>query len=121
MERVSLTNSNSAVWFKIQEGGREGVTNTWATSKLMTAGGVAEYTIPECIEPGFYLVRHEIIALHQGAEYYPGCHQLEVTGSGSTVPTGLVSFPGAYSKTDAGIDYSPYQRKFSICLPYFDL
>ncbi|KAH6693447.1 cellulose-growth-specific protein [Plectosphaerella plurivora] len=106
-----------AVWFKIQEGGREGVTNNWAASKLMTAGGVAEYTIPECIEPGFYLVRHEIIALHQGAEYYPGCHQLEVTGSGSTVPTGLVSFPGAYSKTDAGIDYSPYQQTEEYTIP----
>lgn len=78
----------------------------------MTEGGTVEYTIPECLASGFYLVRHEIIALHQEAEFYPGCHQLEVTGSGSTVPSsGLVGFPGAYSASDPGIDYSPYQSK----------
>lgn len=72
------------------------------------------YTIPECIEPGYYLVRHEIIALHAaysypGAQFYPGCHQLEITGSGSTAPSGLVSFPGAYAGTDAGITYDAYK------------
>lgn len=30
----------------------------------MTAGGYVTYTVPECIEAGAYLVRHEIIALH---------------------------------------------------------
>ncbi|KAM0276797.1 hypothetical protein ACHAQH_006386 [Verticillium albo-atrum] len=107
-----------AVWFKIQEAGRKGTTNEWAASALMKAGATADYTIPECLAPGFYLVRHEIIALHQGAEFYPGCHQLEVSGSGSTTPsTGLVAFPGAYSASDAGIDYSPYQTTEEYTIP----
>ncbi|KAM0324430.1 hypothetical protein ACHAQA_008212 [Verticillium albo-atrum] len=107
-----------AVWFKIQEAGREGLTNNWAATALMKAGATADYTIPECLAPGFYLVRHEIIALHQGAEFYPGCHQLEVSGSGSATPsTGLVAFPGAYSKSDAGIDYSPYQSATEYTIP----
>ncbi|KAJ4287846.1 hypothetical protein N0V88_007556 [Collariella sp. IMI 366227] len=85
----------SPVWFKIKEAGREGTSNTWAT-------------------PGFYLVRHEIIALHAawaypGAQFYPGCHQLNVTGGGSTVPGNLVAFPGAYKGTDAGITYDAYK------------
>lgn len=75
-----------------------------------------QYTIPECIEPGFYLVRHEIIALHSayeypGAQFYPGCHQLEVTGSGTTAPSDLVAFPGAYSPDDPGIAYDAYAGK----------
>ncbi|GKT52694.1 cellulose-growth-specific protein [Colletotrichum tofieldiae] len=97
-----------AVWFKIQEEGREGTTNNWGATPLMKAGNSGvKYTIPECIAPGQYLVRHEIIALHAayaypGAQFYPGCHQIEVTGSGSTSPSDLVAFPGAYKGTDAG-------------------
>ncbi|PSN60111.1 glycoside hydrolase family 61 protein-like protein [Corynespora cassiicola Philippines] len=105
-----------AVWFKVQEGGREGTSNNWAATPLMKAGGIVTYTIPECITPGYYLVRHEIIALHAaysypGAQFYPGCHQLKVTGSGSTNPTGLVSFPGAYKAADPGITVDAYQAK----------
>ena len=75
------------------------------------------YTIPSCLKPGFYLVRHEIIALHAaysypGAQFYPGCHQLSVTGSGSTVPSSLVAFPGAYKPTDPGITYDAYKREY---------
>ncbi|TDZ40729.1 Polysaccharide monooxygenase Cel61a [Colletotrichum trifolii] len=106
-----------AVWFKVQEGGREGTSNTWAATPLMKAGNPGiKYTIPDCIAPGHYLVRHEIIALHAayaypGAQFYPGCHQLEVTGSGSTAPSGLVAFPGAYKETDAGIVFDAYKAQ----------
>lgn len=80
----------------------------------MTAGGKVTYTIPECIEAGSYLVRHEIIALHSaysypGAQFYPGCHQIKVTGGGSTAPSDLVAFPGAYKGADAGITYDAYK------------
>lgn len=40
---------------------------------------------------------------------YPSCIQLEVTGTGSAIPTtGLVAFPGAYGTTDKGIVYNLY-------------
>jgi hypothetical protein len=38
-----------------------------------------------------------------------GCHQLKVTGGGSTTPSGLVSFPGAYKATDPGITVDAYK------------
>ncbi|KAF2677508.1 lytic polysaccharide monooxygenase [Lentithecium fluviatile CBS 122367] len=106
--------NSDAVWFKVKEVGRDGTSNTWGATPLMKAGGIATYTIPKCIKAGYYLVRHEIIALHAaysypGAQFYPGCHQLKVTGGGSTTPTGLVSFPGAYKATDAGITYDAYK------------
>jgi hypothetical protein len=81
----------------------------------MKAGNAGvTYTIPSCLQSGFYLVRHELIALHAsfaypGAQFYPGCHQLEVTGSGTTIPTDLVSFPGAYGTSDPGIVYDAYK------------
>jgi hypothetical protein len=83
----------------------------------MKAPTTYTYTIPSCLKKGFYLVRHEIIALHAawaypGAQFYPGCHQLNVTGSGSTVPGSLVALPGAYKGTDAGITYDAYKGEF---------
>lgn len=82
----------------------------------MTAGAVVQYTIPTCLAPGYYLVRHETIALHAawsypGAQIYTGCHQLQVTGSGTTRPTSLVSFPGAYAGSDPGITYDAYKAQ----------
>lgn len=81
----------------------------------MSSPATYTYTIPPCLKKGFYLVRHEIIALHAawtypGAQFYPGCHQLNVTGGGSTVPSAnLVSFPGAYKPTDPGVTYDAYR------------
>lgn len=109
-----LTFACSAVWFKVQEAGREGTSDVWGDTPLMKAGGSVKYTIPKCIASGYYLVRHEIIALHAayeypGAQFYPGCHQLKVSGGGSTTPSGLVGFPGAYKGSDAGITYDAYK------------
>lgn len=82
-----------------------------------------DYTIPSCLKPGYYLVRHEIIALHAaysypGAQFYPGCHQLKVVGAGSTVPSDLVGFPGAYSQNDSGIVYDAYKGESYLSVNY---
>jgi hypothetical protein len=80
----------------------------------MKSGYQYSYTIPSCIKAGYYIVRHEIIALHSaysypGAQFYPSCHQIQVTGSGtSTGPTTKVAFPGAYAGSDPGITYNAY-------------
>lgn len=109
-----LLTASSAVWFKVQEAGRTGTSDVWASDVLEKAGGFISYTIPSCLAPGSYLVRHEVIALHAayaypGAQFYPSCHQIEVTGSGSTTPSALVSFPGAYAAADPGITYDAYK------------
>lgn len=92
----------------------------------MVAGNAGvQYTIPPCLEAGYYLVRHEIVALHAaysypGAQFYPGCHQLNVTGGTgtgrATAPGGLVAFPGAYEGADAGITYDAYQGEWDFGL-----
>ncbi|KAG4423533.1 hypothetical protein IFR04_003356 [Cadophora malorum] len=105
---------SDAVWFKVQEAGRTGTSDVWASDAIEKAGGFLSYTIPSCLTPGSYLVRHEVIALHAayaypGAQFYPSCHQIKVTGSGTTTPSSLVSFPGAYKATDPGITYDAYK------------
>ena len=71
-------------------------------------GSPVTLTLPTNLAPGGYLIRQEIIALHLattlgGAEFYPSCTQLNVSGSQTGTPNETVSFPGAYSDTDPGI------------------
>ena len=82
-----------------------------------------DYTIPSCLKPGYYLVRHEILSLHSawsapGAQFYPHCHQLKVEGTGEKVfQEGLVSFPGAYSQEDPSIHYNMYNQDVGYKIP----
>jgi len=66
------------------------------------------FTIPKSLPSGQYLVRGEHIALHvastyQGAQFYIGCGQINVTGGGSGNPGPLVSIPGVYTGYEPGI------------------
>lgn len=116
---------SSAVWFKVhQDGLRSG--GTWGATPLMAASNAGyKFTIPQCLAPGSYLVRHELVALHAawaypGAQFYPSCFQVKVTGSGSTRPGGLVSFPGAYKATDPGVVFDVYRGgKFKYAIEFF--
>jgi len=98
----------NAQWFKIDQKARKQDGN-WFQQDLMT-GGKDTVTIPQNLAPGNYMVRHEIIALHLatnpgGAEFYPGCFQVTVGGSGTGKPSQdeLVQFPGGYGDNDPGI------------------
>lgn len=105
----SFTPSSSTAWFKVAEAGEKqpGTPNTWAQADL-TTGSPANVTLPSDLAPGNYLIRHEIIALQNaqnkgGAEFYPSCLQVTVSGNGSGTAETTVHFPGAYSATDPGL------------------
>ncbi|CAE6514761.1 unnamed protein product [Rhizoctonia solani] len=97
-------------WFKISQ--ETYANGQWAADKLANNNATWAVTIPKNLAAGEYLLRHEIIALHGGAsiggaQFYPVCAQITVTGGGSANPSGL-AFPGAYSATDPGILFNPY-------------
>ncbi|KAI0779646.1 glycoside hydrolase family 61 protein [Fomes fomentarius] len=114
---------NAAVWFKIAESGKTADGKWAATDGLYATNSIYTFTIPPKLKPGQYIVRHEIIALHAafqypGAQFYPSCIQIEVTGSGTALPTsGLVSFPGAYTPSTPGIVYDAYQNTSAYPIP----
>jgi len=93
-------------FFKIAEEGF--VDGKWAADKINAASGFTwKTTIPSDIAPGKYVLRHEIIALHggpnpNGAQNYPQCLNIEITGSGTAKPAG-VSATTFYTPTDPGI------------------
>lgn len=87
----------------------------WATDDLISDGKKWTVAIPGDIANGEYVLRNEIIALHSaaqkdGAQNYPQCLNLKVTGSGgSAVPDGTAG-EKLYKDTDPGIlvdIYSP--------------
>ncbi|RDW92665.1 hypothetical protein BP5796_02059 [Coleophoma crateriformis] len=92
-------------FFKIQE---KGLTNAaWASDELIANNKSWVIDIPSTIAPGNYVLRHEIIALHgagstDGAQNYPQCINLEVTGSGTDSPSGTLG-TALYTETDPGI------------------
>jgi len=110
----SDSDGNGNVWFKIDEAGLLSGTVRSGTWGLGTVLKTLQWTstIPANLAPGKYLIRHELIALHQAntPQFYPECAQIEVTGSGTATPSGsyLTSFPGAYKSSDPGITIDIY-------------
>ncbi|KAK7943533.1 endo-1-4-beta-glucanase [Apiospora aurea] len=80
----------------------------WASDQLIANNNSWVVEIPPRIKPGFYVLRTEIIALHNasysdGAQNYPQCFNLEIQGAGETeVPAGT---PGEslYRASDPGV------------------
>lgn len=98
-----------------------GTTNWAATTALTASGSVYTFTVPSYLASGQYIIRHEIIALHAaytypGAQVYPSCIQVQVTGSGTKTPSSsyLVAFPGAYTASTPGIVYDAYTSESSL-------
>ncbi|KAJ2935693.1 hypothetical protein H1R20_g1401, partial [Candolleomyces eurysporus] len=104
---------NEAVWFKVHHEGKSEDGKWAATETFEKKNGTYTFRIPPNLLPGQYLIRHEWIALHfaeqyPGAQLYPVCVQVEVTGNGAAFPTSFVSFPGAYTADTPDIASRPY-------------
>lgn len=115
---------SSLSWTKIAEDGYDG--KSWAVDKLIAGSytgkpGQHKMKLPN-LAPGDYVLRPEIIALHEGnrqggAQLYMECVHIKVTGSGTAALPAGVSFPGAYKATDAGILFDIYSGFSSYPIP----
>jgi len=108
------------VWFKIWQKGFDASRRRWCTDDMIAARGVLSgIRIPADLAPGNYLLRAEIIALHDahmahGAQPYVHCAELIITGSGSAKPAG-VAIPGVYN--DAELRFDLYHSYNSYTIP----
>ncbi|KAI1082166.1 glycoside hydrolase family 61 protein [Whalleya microplaca] len=108
----STVDKTKLKWVKIQAKGVDYDTQLWASGELVANGNTWTTTIPKSIAPGNYVLRHEIIALHgggslNGAQSYPQCFNIEITGSGTAKPEGTLGTE-LYKNTDPGIHFNPY-------------
>lgn len=122
----TTSDGTGAIWTKIAEDGYDG--SEWAVDKLIAASGKADFTLPSTLAAGKYLIRQEIIALHEsdaaynvnsarGAQFYPSCAQFEITGSGSAVPDEAFDFNTGYTYSDPGILFNLYGSFTSYDIP----
>jgi len=120
----STVDKTALEFFKIDEQGLISDTTapgTWASDDLISNNNSWVITIPTGIASGPYVLRHEIIALHSagsidGAQNYPQCINLEVTGGGSDVPAGTLG-EALYKDTDPGISVNIYTTGLSYVIP----
>jgi hypothetical protein len=92
----------------------------WGTAKVLK-NLYWESTIPASLAPGNYLIRHELLALHQAntPQFYAECAQLQVTGSGTAQPSGsyLANIPGYAPQSDPGITVDTYSSAITTYTP----
>jgi hypothetical protein len=101
-------------WIKIDEAGWDG---EWAGQKLMDNNFTWTTTVPATIAAGNYVFRNEIINLHSGvepngAQLYPQCVNIEITGDGTDTPEGTLGVD-LYKADDAGILFDGASTKIT--------
>lgn len=108
-------------WFKLWDDGYDESSGQWCTQKMINNNqGRITVTIPDSLQGGDYLVRPELLALHnvrQGIpEFYVGCAQVFLESSGSATPGSTVSIPGHVSPSDEATTFDIYNQPMQ--LPY---
>ncbi|KAF1916491.1 glycosyl hydrolase family 61-domain-containing protein [Ampelomyces quisqualis] len=116
---VASVKKEDLKWTKIQADGY--ADGEWAAINLIKNNNTAVVTVPENLAAGKYVFRHEIIALHgagelNGAQSYPQCLNIEVTGSGTTVPEGVAG-TAIYTADEEGIIFNPYAATIDYKIP----
>ena len=103
----ATANPSTLEFFKISQKGRAG--SIWAANKVTNNGNQWSVKIPSGVRSGYYVLRHEILALHSpgSPQHYPQCINLKITGGGSGSYSGTRA-TDLYETSDAGITYNIY-------------
>ena len=91
-DATSASGANNAAagpgWFKIWELDYDPASEQWCTQMLIANDGFLSVDVPEGLEAGDYLVRTEILALHDAdksppdPQFFVGCAQVFLEGGG---------------------------------------
>ena len=120
--------SNNAAgdgWFKIMEDSYDSVRGKWCTEKLSTSDGRLAAIVPNDLAAGYYLVRPELLALHQAdktppdPQFYVGCAQIFLTSSGFAMPPNTVAIPGYVNLSVPAMTYNIWTVPLSLPFPDF--
>lgn len=127
MKKVDDMATSTAVgpgWFKIWHEGYNESTQQWCVDEIIKNKGLLDVGLPSGLPAGYYLVRPELLALHQASslkdpQYYVGCAQIYIQSG----PAGSLEIPSEYSVSIPGyIDGSEPGNTFNLYekphLPY---
>ncbi|KAF1839509.1 hypothetical protein BDW02DRAFT_155491 [Decorospora gaudefroyi] len=98
VDRATTDKAAGDGWFKIFDHGYNSETKRWCTDEIIDNDGLLSVHLPKGLEPGDYLARPELLALHNALnddpQMYTGCAQIFLEGNGNLVPESTVSIPG---------------------------
>lgn len=100
---------------------QQGTPGLYGADVLLENNSTWQVQIPKNLAPGNYVLRHDIIALHSansqnGAQAYPQCLNLKVTGSGTQKPAGVLGTK-LYNAADPGIFVNIYTNSLDYKIP----
>ncbi|KAK8134335.1 carbohydrate-binding module family 1 protein [Apiospora sp. TS-2023a] len=116
VDDASQATGIGAGWIKIDE--LDYVDGKWANEIMEADDMTHTFKLPTGLASGEYLLRSEMLALHAaqtegGAQFYIGCAQLKITGTGSTNCSPKITLPGAYKATDSNIYIPNFYNGFN--------
>ncbi|PNY23123.1 endo-beta-1,4-glucanase D [Tolypocladium capitatum] len=105
-------------WFKIWEDGLDAKTGKWCVDRLMEKNGLLSVDLPAGLPAGYYLLRPEILALHNAPagdpQFYTGCAQVFVQEGPEEdleMPSEKqVSIPGYVNPATPGLTFDIYNK-----------
>lgn len=114
-----------AGWFKIWDSGYDAAASQWCTEKLIANNGLLSVALPPGLPAGYYLVRPELLALHEAEvgdpQFYVGCAQVFVQGDeGGTVEVpaaDVATIPGYVKAGDPSVSFNIYDPVFPYPMP----
>ncbi|CAK7217213.1 hypothetical protein SBRCBS47491_003088 [Sporothrix bragantina] len=127
-DMAATTPATTSGWFKIYEDGYDESTGQWCTEKLIAANGLLSVTLPAGLPEGAYLVRPELLALHEAQvgdpQFYVGCAQVFVAASSSSSSGSLAipenfeaTIPGYVKAGDPSVTFNIYEPEFPYTMP----
>ncbi|KAI1134244.1 lytic polysaccharide monooxygenase [Hypoxylon sp. FL0543] len=93
----------------------------WGSDRLIANNNSWMVEIPRQIQPGFYVLRTEIIALHNasyeiGAQNYPQCINLQIVSNGTDLPSGVLG-KELYDPNDPSMHLDIYKGVSTYKIP----
>lgn len=94
------------------------MTSQWCTQNLMKNNGLLTVAIPSDLAGGYYLVRPELLALHQAdknppnPQFYVGCAQIFLKSTEHSIPKDTVSIPVYVKIEDQSVLFNIWEPKF---------
>ncbi|KAL8871426.1 MAG: hypothetical protein Q9174_002739, partial [Haloplaca sp. 1 TL-2023] len=112
-------------WFKIFEEDYDNSSGEWCTMKIKANDGKLTVKLPTDLAGGYYLVRPELLALHQAdksppdPQFYVGCAQVFLESTGTSTPQDTVSIPGYVNMQHPAMTFGIWNRPKTLTFPQF--
>jgi hypothetical protein len=121
--KLTLCKGYGDGWFKLWDETYDADQQKWCTNKMIDNKGLLSVVIPKGLQGGYYLIRTELLALHNAAkgdpQFFVGCAQVFLEDGGNLGPTETVSIPGYIDMNNPAMTWNIYTGTDPTKYPHF--